>query len=304
MPSIEQLQAMGRTREDAQKMINDVNAINNAAKQQTYMSQQEKIADQGWTVLNSGMIPSAAQLQAMGITSEQAGQYIKGQQSLVEASKSAQSVSDITKLANLGWTSLESGIVPSAEQLQAMGISAEDAQGYIARNQQITAGPTTDDYESLFTDAAKAVSPQNYIASHYKEYGFGSSSGLYDAYELYTAEQEAKQEKQEATSGNPGTVAGNSGVRPDTQSAEPRESVGVFDSRTGEFIPRTDTRIRDVVVHENGDTYYIMMNGRILVDETSKPLPSSGVPIDNFQRRQVMKSLDNPASYLFKQEET
>lgn len=39
------------------------------------------------------------------------------------------------------------------------------------------------DYDGLFAAASRSTSPQNYISSHYKEYGFTSSSGLSGAYE-------------------------------------------------------------------------------------------------------------------------
>lgn len=42
------------------------------------------------------------------------------------------------------------------------------------------------DYDGLFAAASRSTSPQNYIASHYKEYGFTSSSGLSGAYENWT----------------------------------------------------------------------------------------------------------------------
>lgn len=40
-----------------------------------------------------------------------------------------------------------------------------------------------EDYDGLFAAAAKATSPHNYISAHYKEHGFKTSSGLWDAFQ-------------------------------------------------------------------------------------------------------------------------
>lgn len=47
----------------------------------------------------------------------------------------------------------------------------------------------SEDYERLFAAASKATSPQNYIASHHKEYGFDSKDGLWAAYQNWQAGQ-------------------------------------------------------------------------------------------------------------------
>lgn len=91
-------------------------------------------ANQGWSVLELGVMPSAEQLAAMGMNQAQAQQYLTEAKALADATAAAQKIGDNSKVAALGWTALEAGIVPSAEQLAAMGVSAADAQAYINRN--------------------------------------------------------------------------------------------------------------------------------------------------------------------------
>lgn len=45
-----------------------------------------------------------------------------------------------------------------------------------------TESPGEGDYDGLFAAARKSGNPQNYIASHYKDYGFASSAGLWSQY--------------------------------------------------------------------------------------------------------------------------
>lgn len=117
-----------------------------------------------------------------------------------------------SKLANAGEILLAAGIMPSTSQLKAMGMSQDDAQNYITamKVQQVaqtssksskstsstsasgtsTGGSDSDaagdaDYDGLFRaayDHGGGNYAKNYIAQHYKEYGLGSSTGLYDAY--------------------------------------------------------------------------------------------------------------------------
>ena len=96
----------------------------------------KNMANQGWSVLELGVMPSAEQLAAMGMNQAQAQQYLTEAKALADATAAAQKIGDNSKVAALGWTALEAGIVPSAEQLAAMGVSAADAQAYINRNRQ------------------------------------------------------------------------------------------------------------------------------------------------------------------------
>lgn len=100
-------------------------------------------------------------------------------------------------LAGYGQEFLKKGAMPSQEMLSAMGITAEDAQRYI-QNVQLQAslkkagnnGGTDggnnsgvkQDYDSLFKAAMESGHPKSFIANNYKQYGFTSSSGLYDDY--------------------------------------------------------------------------------------------------------------------------
>lgn len=49
-------------------------------------------------------------------------------------------------------------------------------------------GGGSEDYEGLMRAAKNSANPRNYIASHYKEYGFTSSTGLWDGYQEYEFE--------------------------------------------------------------------------------------------------------------------
>lgn len=54
------------------------------------------------------------------------------------------------------------------------------------------------DYSGLFTAAMSSQSPENYIASHYKEYGFTKSTGLSGAFKTWKEEQAQKQQNRQS----------------------------------------------------------------------------------------------------------
>lgn len=112
-----------------------------------------------------------------------------------------------SKLASAGETLLAAGIMPSASQLKAMGMTQNDAQNYItalkvqqtakaksgsssSRSSSGTSSKSSTasgepDYDGLFRaayDNGGGNLAKNFIAAHYKEYGIGSTTGLYDAY--------------------------------------------------------------------------------------------------------------------------
>lgn len=97
------------------------------------------------------------------------------------------------KLASAGEILLAAGIMPSASQLAAMGMTETDAQSYItaqkvaAATKKKSSNPTgypvkTQDYDGLMTAARNAPDAKSFIANNYKKYGFTSSTGLYDYY--------------------------------------------------------------------------------------------------------------------------
>ena len=97
------------------------------------------------------------------------------------------------KLASAGEILLAAGIMPSASQLAAMGMTETDAQSYItaqkvaAATKKQSSNPTgapvkTQDYDGLMTAARSAPDAKSFIANNYKKYGFTSSTGLYDYY--------------------------------------------------------------------------------------------------------------------------
>lgn len=54
-----------------------------------------------------------------------------------------------------------------------------------------TAG-AADDYAGLFAAAKASGNPESYIRNHYKEFGFSSSTGIYNDYKRWTEEQNTK----------------------------------------------------------------------------------------------------------------
>jgi len=102
----------------------------------------------------------------------------------------------------LEWMQL--GLTPDSSVLDAAGLSGADVANYVGAVQaqlmakgsgrgsgggsgrRSSSGGSSDggeDYEGLFRDAYASGHPSNYIANHYKEYGFSKSTGLTDDYE-------------------------------------------------------------------------------------------------------------------------
>lgn len=100
-------------------------------------------------------------------------------------------------MAKYGWQALSNGMIPSSEMLNAMGITSDAANAFLntlqlnaslkkAGNNGGTDGGNDSgvkqDYDSLFKAAMESGHPKSFIANNYKQYGFTSSSGLYDDY--------------------------------------------------------------------------------------------------------------------------
>ena len=103
------------------------------------------------------------------------------------------------RLASAGEILLAAGIMPSASQLAAMGMTATEAQSYITAQKVAAAAAkgksgkgngggggggtvTSMDYDGLFKAARDSGNPQSFIANNYKKYGFKSQTGLYNEY--------------------------------------------------------------------------------------------------------------------------
>lgn len=102
------------------------------------------------------------------------------------------------KLASAGEILLAAGIMPSASQLAAMGMTTTEAQSYITAQKVAAAATkgksgsrstgsgggtmTSMDYDGLFKAARDSGNPQSFIANNYKKYGFKSKTGLYNEY--------------------------------------------------------------------------------------------------------------------------
>ena len=120
---------------------------------------------------------------------------------------------DKSTLASAGSTLLSAGILPSQSQLDAMGMTADQAKSYIAAlkvsgsgsggssgsssgsgsggsSGNSNSGGKGPDYDGLFSAAQKAGgSVKNFLSSsaNYKKYGFTGSTDLYNQYELWLA---------------------------------------------------------------------------------------------------------------------
>ena len=124
-----------------------------------------------------------------GMPTLSAKQFAFNQQQYQDSLKADQE----KKLASAGEILLAAGIMPSASQLAAMGMTETDAQSYItaqkvaAATKKKSSNPTgypvkTQDYDGLMTAARNAPDAKSFIANNYKKYGFKSSTGLYDYY--------------------------------------------------------------------------------------------------------------------------
>lgn len=122
-----------------------------------------------------------------------AKQFEFNQQQYADEQQAAQE----KKLASAGEILLAAGILPSASQLAAMGMTETEAQSYLTAQKVAAAakgksgsgstgsggGTTTSmDYDGLFKAARDSGNPQSFIANNYKKYGFKSQTGLYNEY--------------------------------------------------------------------------------------------------------------------------
>ena len=121
-----------------------------------------------------------------------AKQFAFNQQQYADEQQAAQE----KKLASAGEILLAAGIMPSASQLAAMGMTETEAQSYITAQKVAAAAKTkssssggggggttaSQDYDGLFKAARDSGNPQSFIANNYKKYGFTSKTGLYNEY--------------------------------------------------------------------------------------------------------------------------
>lgn len=110
---------------------------------------------------------------------------------------------DKSTLSSAGSTLLSAGILPSQSQLDAMGMTVDQAKSYISALKATSGGgtpgkdsgklpannpPSGPDYDGLF-EAAQAAggSIKNFLSSaaNYKKYGFSGSTDLYNQYETW-----------------------------------------------------------------------------------------------------------------------
>ena len=161
-------------------------AIHDYNKGQDYLNrsqdQRELDANNGWTLLQAGQMPNATQLKAMDWTSGQAQQYINDAKALQAATDAASAAGDVSKVANLGWKSLDAGIMPSATQLAAMDMSRADAQARIDRilgkeNSVTSTTPTTPTSPSTTTTTAPSTTNSGIFAAQVPTAAFADVNG-------------------------------------------------------------------------------------------------------------------------------
>ena len=104
------------------------------------------------------------------------------------------------RLASAGETLLAAGIMPSDSQLDALGLTKDQAQTFISAMKAEQAASaskgsssgsgsgsgssSSQDYDGLFAAAKNAGSnARSFISNNYKKYGFTSSTGLWDEYQ-------------------------------------------------------------------------------------------------------------------------
>ncbi|MDY3281704.1 hypothetical protein [Dysosmobacter sp.] len=99
-------------------------------------------------------------------------------------------------LSDAGTALLKAGIRPSAAQLAAMGMTAEQAAAQLrTQSASKTGGGGSDspseeqDYEGLFRAARDSADSRSFIANNYRRYGFNSVTGLWDAYQTWEVRQ-------------------------------------------------------------------------------------------------------------------
>ena len=129
-----------------------------------------------------------------GMPTMSAKQFAFNQQQYADSLKADQE----KRLASAGEILLAAGIVPSASQLAAMGMTTTEAQSYITAQKVAAAAAkgksgsrstrsgggamASMDYDGLFKAARNSGNPQSFIANNYKKYGFKSQTGLYKEY--------------------------------------------------------------------------------------------------------------------------
>lgn len=104
-------------------------------------------------------------------------------------------------------TVLAAGGTPSAEMVAGSGVdetyinALQDAalRGQAAQSARKASGSSggsgrAQDYDGLFAAAKESGHAKSFIANNYKKYGFSSSSGLYDDFQGWDAEQETGEE--------------------------------------------------------------------------------------------------------------
>jgi hypothetical protein len=112
------------------------------------------------------------------------------------------------QMASAGETLLSAGIMPSASQLAAMGITSAQAQNMItaaqlAATQKNSGGggggnPTTADIDGLFEAALEQDSPWTWIKSNYKKYGLTAQPDKSE-FEAYQSENTYSEDDVSAT---------------------------------------------------------------------------------------------------------
>lgn len=103
------------------------------------------------------------------------------QAAALEKAETLAAYGDFSGYKALGYTDAQINLMQAAYQskLAVQQASKSSSGGSVSSG--------SEDYDGLFQAASQSISPQNFISSNYKRYGFSSSSGLSAAYEKWAA---------------------------------------------------------------------------------------------------------------------
>ncbi len=108
------------------------------------------------------------------------------------------------RLGAIGEALLSAGIPLTSEQMAAMKITEEQAEKLLAAQRAQSASGATGkgegeevvmDYDGLFAAAKESGHAKSFIANNYKKYGFTSTTGLYDEFEVWSEQSREREEK-------------------------------------------------------------------------------------------------------------
>ena len=93
---------------------------------------------------------------------------------------------DFSRLQDLG---VNTSYLSKVQNAELSGLSAANRSSGNTKSDN-SRGSASEDYDGLFQAALDSGNPNSFIANHYKEYGFGKSTGLVNDYEAWLSDLE------------------------------------------------------------------------------------------------------------------